>query len=371
MRVPVFSEEAILAMPFQFVQPILHSAPDSARPLKKVDPGKGKKYLELADILLRRFPSSTSGRPIEFLVDLCRNRNPGPLAPIPFYSTPGQQDLVVIPANPGLARVAPTIRFEAMLQRRPWGCKKYPCPHHTPRLDAEWHSMGILGNALFLLNPVWQCVLKPFWCHSSGVPNKMSSSKSLYPHGDDRLRLLRPKTIRPCMSPPLDKQKNHNHPSTERLEAYECEGASGSCLKQGQVEHLNLLEACQVWDDDVLRPRAIQEILPVWLRSLYLAACSESYFGGVFRELPISSAWLWFSCSQGGDPSLFCLLLIKYCGFRSVPGPGPFSNLHWLWCRGHRFLSSMLTFRISSSYIWCGLQHVWTSPGQVRGEQWD
>ena len=65
------------------------------------------------------------------------------------------------------------------------------------------------------------------------------------------------------MSPPLDKQKKHNHPSTERLEAYECEGASGSCLKQGQVEHLNLLEACQVWDDDVLRPRAIQEILPV------------------------------------------------------------------------------------------------------------
>ncbi|CAL1126314.1 unnamed protein product, partial [Cladocopium goreaui] len=112
-------QEAILAMPFQFVQPILHSAPDSARPLKKVDPGKGKKYLELADILLRRFPSSTSGRSIEFLVDLCRNRNPGPLAPIPFYSTPGQQDLVVIPANPGLARVAPTIRFEAMLQRRP------------------------------------------------------------------------------------------------------------------------------------------------------------------------------------------------------------------------------------------------------------
>ena len=115
-------------MPFQFVQPILHSAPDTARPLKKVDPGKAKKYLELADILIRRFPSTTSGRSIEFLVDLCRNRNPGPLAPIPFYSTPGQQDLVVIPANPGLARVAPTIRFEAMFQRRPWRVKKYKSP---------------------------------------------------------------------------------------------------------------------------------------------------------------------------------------------------------------------------------------------------
>ena len=109
-------------MPFQFIQPILHSAPGEARPLKKPQPSKSKRYLELCRVLLKRFPSTTSGRAVEFLVDLCSNTDPGQLYPIPFYSTPGRNDLIVI-GQQVLARVAPTVRFEARINRRRWLAK--------------------------------------------------------------------------------------------------------------------------------------------------------------------------------------------------------------------------------------------------------
>ena len=110
------SEEAVLAMPYQFMEPILGSAPGAARPLKKADGDKRKKYLELSQVILNRFPSTSNGRGVQFLMDICTKTDPGPLYPIPFYTSLGQNDLIVIGSNPVLARVAPTVRFEARIR---------------------------------------------------------------------------------------------------------------------------------------------------------------------------------------------------------------------------------------------------------------
>lgn len=113
------SKEAILAMPYQFMQPILHSSPEEPRPLKRLEAVKRQRYTDLAQVMLTRFPSTSSQRGIEFLLDLCNCTDPGLLAPIPFYATPGQRDLVVLrPA--AVVRVAPTIRFRATINRRRW-----------------------------------------------------------------------------------------------------------------------------------------------------------------------------------------------------------------------------------------------------------
>ena len=119
-----FLKEGIVAMPYYFLRNLSDDAPTVARPLKKVDPGKAKKYLELAEILVNRFASVTNARSVQFLVDLCTNRNPGPLAPIPWYTNSAQQDQIVI-RQPDriLARVAPTIRFEARIVARRWEVK--------------------------------------------------------------------------------------------------------------------------------------------------------------------------------------------------------------------------------------------------------
>ena len=104
-------------MPYQFIQPILREAPEGSRPLKRLDPIKRKRYLDLCAVIVKRFPSESSRRAIEFLLDLCRNVDPGPTSPIPFYTQPGQQDRIVV-GQSVLARVIPTVRFEARINRR-------------------------------------------------------------------------------------------------------------------------------------------------------------------------------------------------------------------------------------------------------------
>lgn len=106
-----------MAMPYQFMQNIIDHAPTVARPLKLATRGKRAKYLELCNVLLRKFPTESMGRSVAFLLDLVSNTNPGQLAPIPFYTTPGQQDLIDISRQTTLGRVVPTITFQARINR--------------------------------------------------------------------------------------------------------------------------------------------------------------------------------------------------------------------------------------------------------------
>ena len=105
-------------MPYQFMEDIIDQAPTVARPLKLATRGKRAKYLELCQVLLRKFPTESMGRSVAFLLDLVRNTDPGQLSPIPFYTTPGQQDLIDIQRQGILGRVVPTIRFQARINRR-------------------------------------------------------------------------------------------------------------------------------------------------------------------------------------------------------------------------------------------------------------
>lgn len=57
-------EEAVLAMPYQFLQPILCEAPEGSRPLKRLDPTKRKRYLDLCQVIVKRFASESGGRAI-------------------------------------------------------------------------------------------------------------------------------------------------------------------------------------------------------------------------------------------------------------------------------------------------------------------
>lgn len=110
-------QEPILAMPYSFMVPILNHSPEASRPLKKTDAAKGKKYLELARVLLARFPSDTSGRAVQFLIDLVRNQDPGDMFPLPWYTTAGSLGEIQIGRPKGLFRVAPAMVFQARIGR--------------------------------------------------------------------------------------------------------------------------------------------------------------------------------------------------------------------------------------------------------------
>ena len=111
------SEEALLAMPYEFMQPLLNSCPGGPRPLRPLNTSKRTKCLEVARVLLRRFPSSTTGRAVDFLVDLVQNLNPGPAPELIWYSTPGSMDDIRIGLPPVAQRVLPAMVFEARFGR--------------------------------------------------------------------------------------------------------------------------------------------------------------------------------------------------------------------------------------------------------------
>lgn len=107
-----------MALPYSYTIPILDQLPAVPRPLKLPELSKATKYLELAEVLLRRFPSESNGRAAKFLIDLTRCTDPGPAAQLSWFTTPGARDLIEIGHLGGIARIVPTLRFEARFARR-------------------------------------------------------------------------------------------------------------------------------------------------------------------------------------------------------------------------------------------------------------
>lgn len=107
-----------MALPYQFVVPLLGQALPAPRQLKLPVQHKAGKYLELVELLLRRFPSESNARAAKFLLDLCRVTDPGLPAPVSWFMGQGRPDLIQI-GQPGVVRrIAPTMRFEARFARR-------------------------------------------------------------------------------------------------------------------------------------------------------------------------------------------------------------------------------------------------------------
>lgn len=79
---------------------------------------KAKKYLEVCQVLLRRFPTDTSGRSVEFLLDLVNNSTPGELPAVPWITTATPLDEIQVRAPRIVHRLAPALNFEARFARR-------------------------------------------------------------------------------------------------------------------------------------------------------------------------------------------------------------------------------------------------------------
>lgn len=113
------AQEPLLVLPQQIIRLILRGGPQVPRPLAAVKAQKAEHYLQLARIMVTRFPTDTSGRAAEFLVDLIRNRTPGPLHPLPWFEEPGNPDEIKIQGQAAvLGRVLPAMKFQAQIRVR-------------------------------------------------------------------------------------------------------------------------------------------------------------------------------------------------------------------------------------------------------------
>ena len=109
-------QEPMLAVPFQYLD-YLPQMPTVARPLTIAKPKKVKDYLDLAKVLLSRFPTQTMARAVSFLLRVAQNTNPGPLGSLSWFSTPGRDDQIQIRNLAVLSKVAPAMKFRANLMR--------------------------------------------------------------------------------------------------------------------------------------------------------------------------------------------------------------------------------------------------------------
>ena len=100
-------------MPYEFMVPILNDAPRVPRPLRPIQPAKVQRYLEVASVLISRFPSDTGGRAIEFLLDLVQNHEPGVAPKLLWYINAGPRDVIHVGLPASIYRVIPAMRFEA------------------------------------------------------------------------------------------------------------------------------------------------------------------------------------------------------------------------------------------------------------------
>ena len=97
---------------------LLNGIPEVPRPLKRVEGDKAKKYLELAKMMLARFPSDLSGRAVSFLTDLVRNRDPGAAPRLEWYSRAEHLRPAMVGLPEVVGRVAPALmKFEARFLR--------------------------------------------------------------------------------------------------------------------------------------------------------------------------------------------------------------------------------------------------------------
>ena len=87
--------------------------PSEPRPL--VGPNRKKRlvYLELAQLLLKKFPSESTARSIRFLLKLCRNEPPGPLVQLDWLESDPRNDVQINIDLPSIYRLAPVMSFNA------------------------------------------------------------------------------------------------------------------------------------------------------------------------------------------------------------------------------------------------------------------
>lgn len=104
-------------MPYEYMVPYVTAVPSVVRPLKQIQKKKEAGYLDLASILLKRFPhNDTNGRAIAFLIDLVTNHDTGPLPDLPWFTQGSTMSLIKVDPPTLLGKLAPGVRFSAVIR---------------------------------------------------------------------------------------------------------------------------------------------------------------------------------------------------------------------------------------------------------------
>ena len=92
--------------------------PTISRPLLPANRQRPMVYLELAQILLRKFPSESTARSARFLLEMCRQHPLEPLVDLPWLrSDPILAPIINVGIPPALHRLAPVMSFRAQHRR--------------------------------------------------------------------------------------------------------------------------------------------------------------------------------------------------------------------------------------------------------------
>lgn len=153
-------QEPILCFRHQYLE-MVGSPPCEARPLQPPDRKKRLIYLELAQLLLRKYPSQSTQRSVQFLLLLCRNTGQQPLPRLPWLERAARGDVEINVDLPSLARLAPVMRFNA---RHRWK----QLNNHT-----FWGSGICENNCYDLSRSLWT------WCGIWAAPSILSECSFL------------------------------------------------------------------------------------------------------------------------------------------------------------------------------------------------
>lgn len=123
-HVPSF-QEAQLCFPHRYLT-MLGPCPSEPRALKSLEKSKKQSYLEIAKIFLKKWPCESTRRACKFILRLCNNEAPQAVPRLEWFEKPpADQILVNLRAPSSLSKIAPLMRFSAVLRR--WEDTNYVC----------------------------------------------------------------------------------------------------------------------------------------------------------------------------------------------------------------------------------------------------
>ena len=97
---------------------LVGEVPTEPRRLRAPDRKKLQVYIELAQILLRKYPSESTARSVKFLIDLCQNdAEVGELCDLAWLQEPRAPARIDVGSPSALQRLAPVMTFNAQLRR--------------------------------------------------------------------------------------------------------------------------------------------------------------------------------------------------------------------------------------------------------------
>lgn len=107
----------MLALPYTYLER-LPALPTVARGLNPPKPKLATDYVNLARVLLRRFPTQVMSRAVDFLLRTAQNQEPGAVGDLSiWFDSDHRVQHIQILNTPILSRVAPAMFFRASLGR--------------------------------------------------------------------------------------------------------------------------------------------------------------------------------------------------------------------------------------------------------------